>query len=96
MSIARAPSWPRQAPTGSPDVEHRRLVALAFADHHPAVDLDLVQRRPHGLDRHVVGMHLVAVAHGLGGGDRRPFGDADEILLDGQVDGHAGLLLRKS
>ena len=44
------------------DVEHRRLVALALADHHRAVDVEHVERLAHGVDRRLVGRVLVAVA----------------------------------
>ncbi len=37
------------------DVEHRRLVALAFADHDGAVDGDGVHLLAHGLDGHLIG-----------------------------------------
>src|SRR3546814_4342458 len=33
------------------DVEHRCLVALALADHDGAVDLEVVERGPHGVHR---------------------------------------------
>ena len=57
------------------DIEHRRLVALALADHHRAVHLERVQRRAHRLDRGMVGRFLVAAADQLRGGDRRRLGD---------------------
>ena len=58
------------------DIEHRRLVALALADHHGAVDGERVERAAHGVDRGLVGRLLVAAAHQLGGRQRRRFGDA--------------------
>ncbi len=54
------------------DIEHRRLVALALADHDGAVDGERVQRRAHGVDRGLVGLLLVATAHQLGGAARPP------------------------
>ncbi len=45
------------------DVEHRRLVPLALADHDDAVDVEHVQGLPHGVDRGLVGGLLVATAH---------------------------------
>ena len=44
------------------DEQHRRLVALALADHHGAVDRQLVELAPHGVDRRLVGGLLVAAA----------------------------------
>ena len=54
------------------DVEHRRLVALAFADDDCAVDGDGVHGVPHGLDGDVVGVFAVALAHGFGARQSRP------------------------
>ncbi len=45
------------------DIEHRRLVALALADHHPAVDGQAVERPAHGVDRGLIGRLLVAAPH---------------------------------
>ena len=56
------------------DIEHRRLVALALADHHRAVHLERVERRPHRLDGGMVGGLLVAPADQLRRRDRRRFG----------------------
>ena len=50
------------------DVEHRRLVALALADHDRAVDVEHVQRLAHGVDGGLVGGLLVAVADQPGAG----------------------------
>ena len=58
------------------DIEHRRLVALALADHDGAVDGERVQRAAHGVDRRLVGRLLVAAAHQLGGRERRRLGHA--------------------
>ena len=44
------------------DEQHRRFVALALADHHGAVDRQLVQFAPHGVDRRLVGGLFVAAA----------------------------------
>ena len=57
------------------DIEHRRLVALALADHHGAVDVERVERGAHRLDRGMIGRLLVAAADQLRGRDRRRLGD---------------------
>ena len=53
------------------DVEHRSLVAFAFADDDAAAHRDRVHDLAHCLDRDVVGMFAVALAHRLGRFDRR-------------------------
>ena len=65
------------------DVEHRRLVALALADHHRAVDVEDVERLAHGVDRRLVGRLLVAVADQPGAGQRGRLGDADRVHAPG-------------
>ena len=42
------------------DIEHRRLVALALADHHRAVDRQTVELLTHGIHSHLIGGLLVA------------------------------------
>ena len=44
------------------DEQHRRLVALALPDHDRAVDRQLVELAPHGVDRRLIGRLLVAAA----------------------------------
>ena len=44
------------------DIEHRRLVALALADHHRALDRQLVELAAHRVDRGLIGLFLLAVA----------------------------------
>ena len=44
------------------DVEHRRLVALALADDHDALDVEQVELAAHGVHRRLVGGLLVAAA----------------------------------
>ena len=61
------------------DIEHRRFVTLAFADHHRAVDVEHVQGLAHGVDRRLVGGMLVAAAHPGAAGDRRPLGHPDRF-----------------
>ena len=58
------------------DIEHRRLVALAFADDDGAVDLEAVERLPHRVDRGLVGGLLVAAAHQPRRRQRRQLGHA--------------------
>ena len=62
-----------------PDEEHRRLVALALADHDPPGELDLVHRPAHGLDGRVVGLVLLAAAHEPGRCDRGGFSHPDHL-----------------
>ena len=61
------------------DVEHRRLVALAFADDDRAGELDLVHRPAHGLDRGLVGAVVIPATHVARGCDGRGLGDADHL-----------------
>ena len=61
------------------DVQHRRLVALAFADDDRAVDRHRVHHPAHRLDRDLVGLVPVALAHRVGAGNRRLFDDAQEF-----------------
>ena len=61
------------------DVEHRRLVALALADHDRAVDVEHVERLAHGVDRGLVGRLLVAAAHQPGAGEGGRLGDPDAV-----------------
>ena len=52
------------------DVEHRRLVHLALADHHRAADVDGVEGQAHRLHGGAVGGVLVALAHPEARGER--------------------------
>src|SRR5690606_28091992 len=52
------------------DIEHRRFVALAFADDDAALHRHGVERRAHGVDGGLVGGLLIAPAGQLGGRDR--------------------------
>src|SRR5262249_17972539 len=58
------------------DIKHRRLVPLAFADHHGAVDGEAVERGAHGIDRGLVRRLLVAAPHEPRGGQSRRLGHA--------------------
>ena len=61
------------------DVEHRRLVALAFADDDAAGDLHLAERFAHLLDGSAVGGVALAAPHPTRCRERRAFGDLHEI-----------------
>jgi hypothetical protein len=61
------------------DEQHRRLVALALADHDGAVDRQLVHLLAHGIDGGLVGVLLVAAPAQLRGGDRRPLGHPHDL-----------------
>ena len=61
------------------DVEHRRFVALAFADHDRAVDRHGIHLATHRFDRDLIGAVAVALAHGVRAGDRGLFGNAEEV-----------------
>ena len=51
------------------DVEHGRLVALAFADDDGAAHGNCLHGFAHGLGRDLVGEFAVALSHGVGGSD---------------------------
>ena len=61
------------------DIEHRRLVALALADHHRAFDGEAVECRAHRVDRHLVGGLFVSPPHQAGRRESRRFGDPDHF-----------------
>ncbi len=61
------------------DIEHRRLVALALADHHRALDGEAVEFLPHGIDGGLVGSLFVAASAQSGSRDRGAFGDAHQF-----------------
>src|SRR5579871_5060149 len=61
------------------DIEHRRLVALALADHDGAIDGKRVEFAAHGIDRRLVRRLLVAAAPEPRRRHRRAFGDANEL-----------------
>ena len=57
------------------DIEHRGFVALTFADHDAALELDLVEGRTHRVHGGGIGLFLVAPAHFLRSRDRGEFRD---------------------
>ena len=61
------------------DVQHRGLVALAFADHDGAAHGYRIHHPAHGLHRNLVGVFAVALAHGVGAGDGRLFHHTHEL-----------------
>ena len=61
------------------DVEHRRFVAFALANHDRAVDGQLVHRLPHGFDGGLVGLVTVALPHREGRGDRGLLDNVQEM-----------------
>ena len=61
------------------DIEHRRFVALALADHDRAVNRKILKRRAHGFGGDAVGFLAVAIAHRAGGRDGRFFDHAYEL-----------------
>ena len=61
------------------DVEHRRLVALALADHNRAVDGDVIEAAPHALDCRLIGGVRVAHTHGARRRDGRIFHHAQNL-----------------
>ena len=86
MSIARAAGADLLA-----DIQHRRLVHLALADHHGAFDGDLVERLAHRLDRGAVGLVLLAETDPARGGECGGLGDADQFEREVAVGDFAGL-----
>ena len=80
----------RTLPDALADVQHRRLVALPFSNHHPAVDGDAIEAGAHRLDRDPVGKMAIAASHRVRAGDRRLLYDVEkpggQILARG---GHA-------
>ena len=61
------------------DEQHGRLVALALADHHRAVDIEAVQHCPHGIDGGLIRGHFVAPPGQTRSGDGRRLGDAHRV-----------------
>jgi len=61
------------------DEQHRRLVKLALADHHGAVDRQVVELAPHGVDRGLIGRLLGAASAQPRRRDRRPLGHAHDL-----------------
>ena len=72
------------------DVQHRRFVAFAFADDDSAGDLHVAERLAHLFDRRAVGGVALAATHPARRGQRRAFGDLDEIeRMDRMVEDRA-------
>ena len=86
MSIARSAGADLLA-----DIQHRRLVHFALADHHGAGDGDGVEGAAHGLDGGAVGLVLLAETDPARGGKCRGLGDAHEFEGEVAVGDVAGL-----
>jgi hypothetical protein len=61
------------------DVQHRRFVALTFADDDRPVDRNGVHHLSHRLDSHLIGMMAVALSHRVRTGNCRLLDDAKEF-----------------
>ena len=51
------------------DIQHRRFIALAFADHDVSGDRHIFESAAHGLHRGMIGTGAVALSHGARGRD---------------------------
>ena len=67
------------------DEQHRRLVALALANHDGAVDRDGVEAMAHRLDRHLIGLVPIALAHRVRARDRGFLDHAKEFEREVRV-----------
>ena len=61
------------------DVEHRRLVALAFADDDRAVDRHRVHHPAHRLHGDLIGLVPIALPHRVRARDRGLLDDSQEL-----------------
>src|SRR5437870_5725942 len=61
------------------DVQHRRLIALAFANHNRSVDFHRVHRLAHCFHGHFIGMVPVAESHRTSRRNRRVFHHTQKI-----------------
>ena len=86
MSIARSAGADLLA-----DIQHRRLVHFALADHHGAFDGDLIEGMAHRLDGGAVGLVLLAETDPARGGERRGLGHAHQFERQVAVGDIAGL-----
>ena len=75
------------------DIQHRRFVHLAFADHHRAVDRHRVERLAHGFHRRAVGLILLALADPMRGRQSRRLGHAHQFQREVAVGHLAGARL---
>ena len=90
MSTSRQPKnrplLMRGESDGLADVEHRRLVALAFADDNRSVDRHRIEHLPHRLDGRLIRLVAIALPHRVRTGDRRLLDDAEEF--EGKIRAH--------
>ncbi len=68
------------------DIEHRRFVALALADHHGSRDGKFVEGDAHGLHRRLVGRVFVSAPDLARGSDGCCFGHAHGFQRKGTVE----------
>src|ERR1041384_2884569 len=61
------------------DIEHRRVIALAFSDHDLAAHWHRIHYLAHRFDRFVVRVFSVTLAHSLSRSDCRAFHNAKEV-----------------
>ena len=73
------------------DEQHRRFVDLALADHHRAVDRQLVELAPHGVDRGLVGGLVLAAAAQPRRRHRRALGHAHDLEGENALQQQFGL-----
>ncbi len=73
------------------DEQHRRLVDLAFADHHRAVDRQLVELAPHGIHRGLVGGLFLALSAQPRRRNRRTLGHAHDLEGENALQQQLGL-----
>ena len=67
------------------DKQHRRLVALALADDHGAVHVQLIERGAHRFDSGGIGCLFIATTDKAGGGDGGRLGYADHFENENAV-----------
>ena len=68
------------------DIEHRRLVALAFTDDDGTVHVEFVESLAHRFDRRVIRGFLVTAADQFGGGDCGSFGYAHHFQYKNTIE----------
>ena len=76
------------------DVEHRRLVALAFADDHGAAQVHEAERLAHRLGGRLIGPVAIAAPHEPRRGQRRRLGHANDLQC--QVSVHGSIFLQRT
>ena len=64
------------------DIKHRRVVALALADHDGAVHGNRIHRLAHGLGRNLIAQMTIALTHGARRFDGRVLNHAQEFQCE--------------